>query len=263
VAIIALALALLAPVAAADERAGWRWPVAGPVVSTFRYGSDPFARGQRRGIRIGAPLGTPVRSACAGRVRFAGSVGTSGQTISVACGGYVATYLHLSSLRVAAGDEVRQGERLARVGRSGRPALGAAHLAFGIYVARRRWAYIDPLTLLARRRGSPPALLPLLDRRTRPPPGIGRAPEPEAPRPTVEAPRRRERAWRDAPRRATSEWDATQREHPARESTAPSLPILTWFGLGALAAALVAAPAGRARRRRLRAAVTGVQPSSR
>src|SRR6266545_3941653 len=82
----ALALLLLPSEALA---ARWIWPVRGPVIARFHYGHDPFARGQHRGVDIAAPAGTPVRSACSGRVRFAGAIGTSGRTVSVACGPFV------------------------------------------------------------------------------------------------------------------------------------------------------------------------------
>src|SRR4051794_28421956 len=59
--------------AAGGARAGWRWPVRGAVVGAFRYSPRaPFAAGRRRGIDIAAARGVAVRSACSGRVTFAG-----------------------------------------------------------------------------------------------------------------------------------------------------------------------------------------------
>src|SRR5207244_102457 len=78
-----LALALLivpAPAAAAGD---WAWPVRGPVLTPYRNGTDPYAAGQHRGIDIAAPVGTPVSAAVAGTVRFAGTAGSSGLTVSV------------------------------------------------------------------------------------------------------------------------------------------------------------------------------------
>src|SRR3954451_24489225 len=86
-------LAVLTPAALA---ATWHWPVRGPVVKRFHYrAAEPFARGRHRGIDIAASAGAPVVSACAGRVRFAGTVGTAGRAVSVACGRFIASYLHL------------------------------------------------------------------------------------------------------------------------------------------------------------------------
>lgn len=56
----------------------WRRPVPGAVVRRFRLARDPFARGQHRGVTLAAAPGAAVLAPCTGRVRFAGTVGTSG-----------------------------------------------------------------------------------------------------------------------------------------------------------------------------------------
>jgi len=179
------------PTAAAAP--GWRWPVRGPVLTRFDVGPDPFARGQRRGITIAAPAGSTVGSACRGIVRFAGTVGDAGQTVSVACeGGLTATYLHLGGLAVRRGHQLAVGERVGTVGRSGRPALGASHLQFGVHRTGKRWAYVDPLSLLDGPAGWSPPVAALPGRRPGPtavPPGrrapwLGR----RAPTPVTVAP---------------------------------------------------------------------------
>ena len=49
--------------------AAWTWPVTGPVLSTFSFDRDhPYAGGQRRGIEIGAAVGTPVAAPAGGTV---------------------------------------------------------------------------------------------------------------------------------------------------------------------------------------------------
>jgi hypothetical protein len=152
----------------------WRWPVRGPVVERFALTPDRFAKGQHRGIEIQARGGAPVRSACAGRVRFAGRVPRHGRTVSVTCGPFVATYLHLSSMAVRRGQALVPGERLG--------ATGRASLHFGIRRAADRFAYIDPLTLLpATAPGPSPPPIPLDARRPRPP-LIPRAEAAEPPR---------------------------------------------------------------------------------
>jgi hypothetical protein len=35
----------------------WTWPVDGPVLRPFAFGSDPYAGGQHRGIDVGGALG--------------------------------------------------------------------------------------------------------------------------------------------------------------------------------------------------------------
>ncbi|MDQ3767906.1 MAG: M23 family metallopeptidase, partial [Actinomycetota bacterium] len=113
---VAVLLLLLAPTGAAGA---WRWPVEGKVVREFVLSADPFSPGQHRGINVAAPVGTPVGAACGGRVRFAGPVAANGRTVSVTCGRYVATYLHLESITVRRGQPVLPGSRLGTVGRTG------------------------------------------------------------------------------------------------------------------------------------------------
>ncbi|HEX6653928.1 MAG TPA: M23 family metallopeptidase, partial [Thermoleophilaceae bacterium] len=113
---------LVAAVLVAPEpaSAAWVWPVSGEVITPYRNGTDPYATGQHRGIDIAAPVGTPVVAAAGGDVRFAGTAGSSGLTISIRTGdGYDTSYLHLSALAVRAGTHVSTGERLGAVGTTG------------------------------------------------------------------------------------------------------------------------------------------------
>lgn len=211
----ALAAAALAPAAHA---APWRWPVPPREPQRgFAVGPDRFAAGQHRGADLPAPAGTPVRAACGGLVRFAGTIGDAGRTVSVRCGGLDATYLHLGSIAVRAGRRVRAGTVLGTVGRSGRPH-GAPHLHLG---ARRvaGGRYVDPLTLLG---AGPPGLGPV------PRPGSG--PVRVAPRPV--------------PVRAPA---------PARAPAGEPVPWAAVAGLSLLV--LGAVPAAGARRRRARGRV--------
>src|SRR5215210_411256 len=93
--------------------AAWVWPVSGDVITPYRNGTDPYATGQHRGIDIAAPAGAPVVAAAGGEVRFAGTAGSSGLTISIRTGdGYDTSYLHLSSLSIRAGAHVSTGQRI-------------------------------------------------------------------------------------------------------------------------------------------------------
>lgn len=159
-------LGIPAEAGGAGGAAAWRWPVHGPVVRSFSLGPDPFARGQHRGIDIGAPRGAPVLSACTGVVSFAGLAGSNGPTVSVRCGALVATYLHLGSIAVHGGATAAAGHVLATVGDEGLH-LGARQVA-------GRWAYVDPLALLG---GDGPGAPPLgvAPRGRRAPPAAGPA----------------------------------------------------------------------------------------
>ena len=219
--------------ATAPANAGaWQWPVRGPLLERFHTGRDPFARGQHRDIDIAAPAGSGVSSACAGRVRFAGAAGTSGRTVSVVCGGLVASYLHLRSIAVREGDSVRVGSRLGAVGTSGRRRLPEPHLHFGVRVHGERWRYLDPLALLGE--PSPPAASPLLPAVRRAPGPLGRAPRPGVPRP--------------APAVVRPVTVASPRVDTSPHGTA--LPWTAWVGIGLVALGLPAGGLGALRRRR-------------
>ena len=161
---ISAALAFLA--APATARAAWVWPVSGDVITPYRNGTDPYASGQHRGIDIAARIGTPVVAAAGGEVRFAGTAGSSGLTISIRTGdGYDTSYLHLSSVAVRAGARVSGGDRIGAVGISGIRSATAPHLHFGVRDAGTRHAYHDPLNFLPPPTGaprpSPPASAPV------------------------------------------------------------------------------------------------------
>lgn len=163
--------------------AQWTWPVSGDVITPYRNGTDPYAAGQHRGIDIGAPVGTAVRAAAAGEVRFAGTAGSSGLTISIRTrDGYDTSYLHLGSLEVRAGTHVSAGDRIGAVGTTGTRPASAPHLHFGVREAGTRHAYHDPLRFLA---PAPPA-----------------SPVPEAPAPAPAAEPTRPPAPVPVPRRA-------------------------------------------------------------
>ena len=186
-ALVLVALLLLA----APTRADWTWPVSGEVITPYRFGGDPYAAGQHRGIDIAASDGAPVVAAASGEVRFAGMVGSSGLTISIrtADGRYDTSYLHLSSASVGEGEQVAAGQRVGAVGRSGERSAEQAHLHFGVRDAGTEHGYHDPLGFLppaadapnGPRRAPAPHAVPVTAGSGRAP---GRAPAPvAAPRP--------------------------------------------------------------------------------
>jgi peptidoglycan LD-endopeptidase LytH len=238
-ALLVAAVALAIPAGAGA--ASLSWPVRGAVLARFAYRAQtPFARGQRRGIDIAAPRGSPVLAACAGRVRFAGSVGTSGRTVSVTCGAFVVSYLHLDRIAIRRGARVEAGDALGTVGVTGRRREGRPHLTFGVRRAADRWGYVDPLGLLPREGRAPPDLAPIARRRRSAPP-LGAAPASE--RSPAKAP---------APAR-----DVSRRASPAADGHRAGLPLgALWLPTGAVLALVAAgAPLARVRVRRRQAAI--------
>jgi len=171
---------LTASAAPAVATPGWKWPVSGPVLQRFALGPDPFARGQHRGIDIGAPAGDRVRAPCTGRVRFAGSVGRAGRTVSLACGRYVVSQQGLAAIAVRAGTSISAGSTIGIAG------LRPLHL--GVRIEAERFGYVDPLSLLpgdlpVRRGPGPSPPLDAAPRRAPAPPLIpvrGAIPTPSA-----------------------------------------------------------------------------------
>jgi murein DD-endopeptidase MepM/ murein hydrolase activator NlpD len=117
------------------------WPVHGPIGSPFGPRGSRF----HSGIDIVAPSGTPVRSAAAGTVAFAGwAPGGWGNLVIVDhSSGTRSMYAHLSVVSAKVGRLVVAGSRLGLVGATG-DATGA-HLHFEV---RLRGASVDPLPAL-------------------------------------------------------------------------------------------------------------------
>ena len=96
---------------------GWRWSQA---------------RGAWRmhtGVDLIVPAGTPVMAARAGRVVLAESVSGYGLTVLLDHGdGWQTLYAHLEWMAVAVGDDLGRGERLGRVGDTGRASTPHLHL---------------------------------------------------------------------------------------------------------------------------------------
>jgi murein DD-endopeptidase MepM/ murein hydrolase activator NlpD len=93
------------------------WPVTGVVTSSFGV------RGGRRhdGIDIGAPASAEVRAAAAGTVLFSGEQGGYGNLLILKHdAGLITIYAHNQANLVKEGQEVKQGQAIARVGQTGR-----------------------------------------------------------------------------------------------------------------------------------------------
>ena len=129
----------------------WSWPVHGPVLQPFSYDeTHPYDAGQHRGIDIGASAtGEQVIAPASGTVSFAGSVPTSGESLTIeTADGYSVTLTHLGSIGVATGAAVSEGEVVAAVGPSGTPEQSVPYVHLGIRLTSDPLGYLDPLGLL-------------------------------------------------------------------------------------------------------------------
>jgi len=96
---------------------------AAPVTSGFsnkRF--HPILKRYRahHGIDYGVPIGTPVQAIGDGRVVYAGWKGQGGKTVQLRhAKGFDTFYLHLSSILVKSGQAVRQGQVIAKSGKTG------------------------------------------------------------------------------------------------------------------------------------------------
>ncbi|MBP7434012.1 M23 family metallopeptidase [bacterium] len=116
------------------------WPAEGVVTSTFgnRWGT------KHEGIDIGCPEGTPVYASAAGKVIFSGERGGYGLVIIIQHpDDWFTIYAHNSKNLAAQGADVKQGDKIALSGKTGR-ATGP-HLHFEI---RQGVKPLDPIEFL-------------------------------------------------------------------------------------------------------------------
>ena len=119
---------------------GLVWPVDGTVTSPFgwRWGR------LHEGIDIAAPVGAPIRAAAAGTVIYAGWMEGYGNLTVIDHGNGLATaYAHQSSIGVANGQQVTQGETIGAVGSTGESTGPHLHLE-----VRVNGSPVDPLGYL-------------------------------------------------------------------------------------------------------------------
>jgi len=172
----ALILAVLLFLLSASGAYAWTWPVQGPVLVGFVFdASHPYAGGQHRGIDIGAATGTDVLAPASGRVSYAGTVPSSGKSVTIATpDGYSVTLTHLGSIAVSAGASIGEGDGVGTVGPSGTPELDVPYVYMGVRVTSEAQGYVDPLSFL------PPLPPPVVPSPPPPPPSPVSVPVPPA-----------------------------------------------------------------------------------
>ena len=104
-------------------------PVSGILTSRYgyRWGST------HTGIDIGVPSGTSIKAASGGTVTFSGWKGSLGQLVVISHGNGIQTYYgHCSKLLVSAGQQISQGQVIAKAGSTGRST--GPHVHFEIRI---------------------------------------------------------------------------------------------------------------------------------
>jgi murein DD-endopeptidase MepM/ murein hydrolase activator NlpD len=115
-------------------RSGFVWPVIGPISGV--YGSQRILNGQARaphwGVDVAVPTGTPIVATADAVVSFLHQdMFFTGKTLLLDHGhGLASVYSHLSEFTVVAGERVKKGQVVGKVGATGR-ATGA-HLHWGV-----------------------------------------------------------------------------------------------------------------------------------
>jgi len=114
------------------------WPVKGTILTKFTPGKND-------GIKIKVPEGTSVKAAAAGDVLYAGNeLKEFGNLLLLKHkGGWVTAYAHNSTLQVKKGDMVKQGQVIAKSGKTGNVKEPQLH-----FEVRKGKQPVDPLTKL-------------------------------------------------------------------------------------------------------------------
>ncbi|ABS27632.1 M23 family metallopeptidase [Anaeromyxobacter sp. Fw109-5] len=167
-------------------RRAFAWPRRARV--TGRFGDQRVFNGVKQSVHYGTdvrgPVGAPIRAANDGRVVLVREAYLSGRTVVLSHGAGVFTaYFHLSRIDVRAGQTVRRGAQIGRLGATGRASGPHLH-----WSARVGGLFVDPESLLAidPARGKAPPRAPRLPPAAPPAPTVAGAGQP-APAPAAGA----------------------------------------------------------------------------
>jgi murein DD-endopeptidase MepM/ murein hydrolase activator NlpD len=133
--------------AAAPHTGGYTLPVHAPLGTGYQASGSHWASGHHTGQDFLVPTGTAVHAVAAGKVVTAGWGGSYGYQVVIRHpDGHYSQYGHLSQISVKVGQQVNEGQRIARSGSTGN-ATGP-HLHFEIRTGPVYGDDIDPLNYL-------------------------------------------------------------------------------------------------------------------
>ena len=130
-----------------DLKLVWPCPSSSRITSQFGGRESPVAgaSSNHQGLDIGAATGSDIIAAASGEVTISTYSYSAGNYIMINHGGGIYTvYMHASKLLVSVGDQVKQGDVIAKVGSTGYST--GPHLHFGI---RLNGSYVNPLTYVS------------------------------------------------------------------------------------------------------------------
>lgn len=124
-----------------EQNGDFIWPL-GTVDVSSRFG---YRDGRMHaGIDLRAPRGTEIMASAAGRVAFSGRINGYGLMVVIEHGGGIETaYAHNQRNVVQVGEQIDQGQVIARVGRSGNATGYHVHFEF-----RKRGKTVNPAPYL-------------------------------------------------------------------------------------------------------------------
>ena len=127
------------------EKISFIKPLEGIVTSNFGWRNPKSSTVSKyhTGIDVGAKEGTNIISATNGKVVLASSEGSYGNHLKIQVEDISIIYAHCLSLEVKEGEEIKQGQIIAKVGSTGNST--GPHLHFEI---RRENRYVDPKLIL-------------------------------------------------------------------------------------------------------------------
>lgn len=136
------------------------YPTTGNIISHFGASRDGGAR-SHEGIDIGAPQGTPIVAAIAGRVTAAGWLGSNpGNGVKIDhSSGYLTKYFHLSSISVHTGQQVNAGQVIGTVGKTGNAQTTPPHLHFELWINGRA---VNPVSYFGAQSPAPAPSFPVV-----------------------------------------------------------------------------------------------------